>query len=206
MNATRKNSGFTMVEMLVAVAILAMLLASQKRHLQEARELAKAAQWLDAGDGTAEALAAWILILMGEETEGLIELEQAARAHPFNQTIWFRFARALQDAGHEEEARRALSIAIRVGPKPQRPPPPASCRSASQYTTRASSSVSTPTTPTTESTKASTPRLSLRESTVPSGSCSTTSPKKSPTTLSLSCTSVTSLLWVLYSKPTQLCC
>ena len=96
---------------------LAMLLASQKRHLQEARELAKAAQWLDAGDGTAEALAAWILILMGEETEGLIELEQAARAHPFNQTIWFRFARALKDAGHDEVAEKAAAMGWRVAPR-----------------------------------------------------------------------------------------
>ena len=102
---------------------LAMLLTAQKRRLPEARELAKDAQALDPGDGTAEAIAAWALVLMGEEHQGLTELQHAAQAHPFNHIIWLRFAQALQKAGHEEQAQKAAAIAIRVAPRrPTRPP------------------------------------------------------------------------------------
>lgn len=102
---------------------LAMLLTQQKRHLQEARELAKEVQVLEPGDGTAEATAAWALILLGEEGQGLTELYHAARAHPFNHTIWLRFAQALKQAGQEEQAKQAAAIAVRVAPR--RPAPPA---------------------------------------------------------------------------------
>ncbi len=104
---------------------LAMLLTQQKRHLQEARELAKEAQELEPGDGTAEAVAAWALVLMGEEGQGLTELYHAAQAHPFNHTIWLRFAQALKQAGHEEQAKRAAAIAAQVAPRrPARLPSP----------------------------------------------------------------------------------
>ncbi len=102
---------------------LAMLLVRNNKLLAEAYGLAKAAQKLDPGDGTAEALAGWILFLSGEEHEGLKVLQNAARSHPYNHRIWTRFAVALKRAGHEESARQAAAIAMRVGPKPQRPAP-----------------------------------------------------------------------------------
>ena len=104
---------------------LAMLLTAQKRHLPEARELAKQAQMLEPADGSAEAVAAWALVLMGEEHQGLTELQHAAQAHPFNHIIWLRFAQALQKAGHEEQAQKAAAIAIRVAPRRSTQPPSA---------------------------------------------------------------------------------
>ncbi len=96
---------------------LATILTSQKRHLQEARQLAKEAQRIDPGDGTAEAIAAWALVLMGEEHQGLTELQHAARSHPFNHIIWLRFAQALKKAGYDEQAKKAATVAIRVAPR-----------------------------------------------------------------------------------------
>jgi len=104
---------------------LAMLLARNNKLLTEAYELAKKAQKLDPADGTAEAMAGWILFLSGEEREGLKMLQNAAQSHPYNHRIWNRFAVALKRAGHEEPARRAAAIAMRVGPRPQSLSPPA---------------------------------------------------------------------------------
>jgi len=104
---------------------LALLLARHNKFLTEAYQLAKEAQKLDPGDGTAEATAGWILFLSGEERDGLKTLQSAAQAHPFNYRIWTRFAVALKRAGREEAARRAAAIAIRVGPKALAPTPPA---------------------------------------------------------------------------------
>jgi len=104
---------------------LALLLTRNNKFLTEAYQLAKEAQKLDPADGTAEATAGWILFLSGEEREGLKALENAAHAHPFNYRIWLRFAVALKRSGHEDLSRRAAAIAMRVGPKPQGPAPPA---------------------------------------------------------------------------------
>ena len=104
---------------------LALLLTRNNKFLTEAYELAKEAQKLDPADGMAEATAGWILFLSGEEREGLKALQNAARSHPFNHRIWFRFAQALKSAGHKESAQRAYAIAMRVGPKPRSPAPPA---------------------------------------------------------------------------------
>ncbi len=104
---------------------LALLLTRHNKFLAEAYQLAREAQKLDPGDGTAEATAGWILFLSGEEREGLKVLQNAARSHPFNHRIWLRFAVALKRAGHEESAQRAAAIAMRVGPKALTPTPPA---------------------------------------------------------------------------------
>jgi len=96
---------------------LALLLTRNNKFLTEADQLAKEAQKLNPADGTAEATAGWILFLSGEEREGLKVLQNAAIAHPFNHRIWLRFATALKRSGHEESARRAAAIAMRVGPK-----------------------------------------------------------------------------------------
>ncbi len=104
---------------------LALLLARHNKFLAEAYQLAKEAQKLDPADGTAEAIAGWILFLSGEEHEGLKVLQNAAVAHPFNHRIWLRFATALKRSGHEESARRAAAIAMRVGPKAPTMIPPA---------------------------------------------------------------------------------
>ncbi len=104
---------------------LAMLLARNNKLLTEAYELSKKAQKLDPADGTAEAMAGWILFLSDEEHEGLKVLQNAAQSHPYNYRIWNRFALALKRAGYEDQARRAATIAMRVGPKPQSLSPPA---------------------------------------------------------------------------------
>ena len=104
---------------------LALLLTRNNKCLTEAYQLAKESQKLNPGDGTAEATAGWILFLSGEEREGLKVLRNAALAHTYNHRIWLRFAVALKRAGHEESAQRAAAWAMRVGPRPQAPAPPA---------------------------------------------------------------------------------
>ncbi len=111
-------------DMAAAKVRLAQLLTRHNKFLEEAHELAKEAHKVDPGDGAAEATAGWALFLMGEEFEGIRTIESAARAHPFNHRIWILFAQALQRAGYEEEAKQAAAFAVRVGPKPARPPQP----------------------------------------------------------------------------------
>ncbi len=105
---------------------LALLLTRNNKFLTEAYQLAKEAQKLDPGDGTAEATAGWILFISGEEHEGLKALDSACRSHPSNYRIWLRFAVALKNAGHKEAAQRAYAEAMRVGRKvrPSTPPVP----------------------------------------------------------------------------------
>ena len=99
---------------------LAQLLTRRNKFLEEAHKLAKEAHKLEPGDGAAEATAGWALFMMGEEIAGIKTIQNAARAHPFNHRIWVLFAKALQDAGYEEEAKQAAAFALRVGPKPKR--------------------------------------------------------------------------------------
>ncbi len=101
----------------IARVTLARMLIGRKKDLQQARKLAQEADRLDPGNGEAAVLAAWALYLSGEKKSALRELEQVARAHPTNFEAWALLARGLRELGHDDAARKAAAIALRLAPR-----------------------------------------------------------------------------------------
>ena len=98
-------------------ARLAELLLREQRNLEEVVELARHAGTLDPANGVPAAIAAMALRDLGRPEDAMEELREAALRFPRNTRLWWLLAAIAHQAGDEETAGRAASMAVRFAPR-----------------------------------------------------------------------------------------
>lgn len=94
-----------------AMVALAEVLVAQRRHLEEARQLAVKASQLQSDRSDGAVLAAWILHLQGDDRTAATDLIKIVNTMPQDPEAWTKLAVILREIGKNEEAARAERMA-----------------------------------------------------------------------------------------------